>query len=490
MNISLNKTDNVNGIITIEMERADFQENVNKSLNQLKRKANMPGFRPGKVPMGVVKKLYGASVLSEEINKLINSTLTNYIQENKLPLLGEPLPKENSEKELDLEKDEQFTFDFEVGLSPELDLVFDKKDTLPYFKVKLEAELLDKQIDGYKQNFGTYDKVEESAVETDLLKGVAVELENGEPKEGGIVVENAILMPSYIKKDEETKNRFVGANAGDDVLINPSKAYDNEAEIASFLNLPKEEAANVTSDFQFKINEITRFKEAELNQDLFDKVLGEGVVSDEESFRAKIEESLNNQFVPDSDYFFMKEARKMMLDKMGDVEFPEEFLKKWLKLTNENATDELIEKDFPNILNDIKYQLAKEKIIKDNDIKTEPSDVQELATQVAQSQFAQYGMSNLPVDMLKDYVKRMLENEETVNGLFARVVENKIAAWLKENITLDIKEITSKEFSKIIAEENQAVKNDNDDTDAAEEDVQEVDIEEEKETKEEDKAEE
>ncbi|NLA24555.1 MAG: hypothetical protein GX879_06275 [Bacteroidales bacterium] len=175
---------------------------------------------------------------------------------------------------------------------------------------------------------------------------------------------------------------------------------------------------------------------------------------------------------------------------MGDVEFPEEFLKKWLKLTNENATDELIEKDFPNILNDIKYQLAKEKIIKDNDIKTEPSDVQELATQVAQSQFAQYGMSNLPVDMLKDYVKRMLENEETVNGLFARVVENKIAAWLKENITLDIKEITSEEFSKIIAEENQAVKNDNDDTDAAEEDVQEVDIEEEKETKEEDKAEE
>ncbi len=491
MNISLNKTDNVNGIITIEMERADFQENVDKSLNQLKRKANMPGFRPGKVPMGVVKKLYGASVLSEEINKLINSTLTNYIQENKLPLLGEPLPKENSDKELDFEKDEQFTFDFEVGLSPELDLVFDKNDTLPYFKVKLEEELLDKQIDGYKQNFGTYDKIEESAVETDLLKGAAVELENGEPKEGGIVVENAILMPSYIKKDEETKNRFVGANAGDAVIFNPLKAYDNEAEIASFLNLPKEEAAEVTSDFQFKINEITRFKEAELNQELFDKVLGEGVVSDEESFKAKIEESLNNQFVPDTDYFFMKEARKMMLDKMGDVEFPEEFLKKWLKLTNENATDELIVKDFPNILNDIKYQLAKEKIIKDNDIKTEPSDVQELATQVAQSQFAQYGMSNLPVDMLKDYVKRMLENEETVNGLFARVVENKIAAWLKENITLDIKEITSEEFSKITAEENQTVENDNDDTDATEDDdVQEVDVEEEKETKEGDKAEE
>ncbi len=475
MNISLNKTNNVNGIITIEMERADFQENVDKALNQFRRKANIPGFRPGKVPMGVVKKLYQTSVLAEEVNKLISSSLSNYIQENKLPILGEPLPIENSEKELDLEKDEKFSFEFEVGLSPELDIVFDKNDTLPYYKVKLEADLLEKQIDGYKQNYGTYDKIEELAVETDLLKGVAVELENGEPKEGGIVVENAILMPSYIKNDEETKNRFVGANAGDDVIINPSKAYDNEAEIASFLNLPKEEAVKVTSDFQFKINEITRFKEAELNQEMFDKVLGEGVVSDEESFRAKIEESLNNQFVPDTDYFFMKEVKKAMLEKLKDVEFPEDFLKKWLKLTNENATEELIENDFSNILNDIKYQLAKEKIVKDNDIKTEAADVQALATQVAQAQFAQYGMSNLPVEMLQDYVKRMLEKEETVNGLFARVVENKIVAWLKENISIEEKEITSDEFSKMTAEENKPV---DDEEDFQVEAVEELEVEE------------
>ena len=455
MNISLNKTDNVNGVITIELERADFQGNVDKSLNQFRRNANIPGFRPGKVPMGVVKKLYGTSVLTEEVNKLINSSLSDYIRENKLPILGEPLPKENSDKELDLEKDEQFSFEFEVGLAPELDFVFDEKDTLPYYKVKLEEDLLEKQIDGYKQNFGTYDKIEESALETDLIKGVATELENGEPKEDGIVVDNAILMPSYIKKDEEIKARFVGANAGDEVIFNPSKAYDNDSEIGSFLNLPKEEAAEVTSDFKFVINEITRFKEAELNQELFDKVLGEGVVSDEEAFRAKIEESLNSQFIPDADYFFMKEVRKEILEKLKDVEFPEEFLKKWLKLANENATDELIENDFPNILDDMKYQLAKEKILKENDIKTEPSDVQELAAKVAQSQFAQYGMSNLPVEMLQDYVKRMLENEETVNGLFARVVENKVAEWLKENITIDEKEITSEEFSKITAEENQ-----------------------------------
>ena len=500
MNISLNKTDNVNGVITIELERADFQGNVDKSLNQFRRNANIPGFRPGKVPMGVVKKLYGTSVLSEEVNKLINSSLSDYIRENKLPILGEPLPKVNSDKELDLEKDEKFSFDFEVGLAPELDFVFDEKDTLPYYKVKLEEDLLEKQIDGYKQNFGTYDKIEESALETDLIKGVATELENGEPKEDGIVVENAILMPSYIKKDEEIKARFVGANAGDEVIINPSKAYDNDAEIASFLNLPKEEAVNVTSDFKFVINEITRFKEAELNQELFDKVLGDGVVSDEEAFRAKIEESLNDQFVPDADYFFMKEVRKEILEKMKDVEFPEEFLKKWLKLTNEKATDELIESDFPNILDDIKYQLAKEKIVKENDIKTEPSDVQELATKVAQSQFAQYGMSNLPVDMLQDYVKRMLENEETVNGLFARVVENKVAEWLKENITIDEKEITSEDFSKLTAEENkqaqvleESEETENEDEGIelkdAEKDTQEKTVEDKKDTKEEEKSE-
>ena len=455
MNVTLNKTDSVNGVISIEMERADFQGNVDKALNQYRRKASIPGFRPGKVPMGVVKKLYGTSVLAEEVNKLINSSLSNYIQENKLPILGEPLPKEDPEKELDLEKDEKFTFEFEVGLAPEVDLTFDKETALPLYKVELEDELFEKQMEGYKQNFGTYDKIEESAVETDLIKGKAVELENGEPKEDGIVVENAILMPSYIKNDEETKNRFVGANAGDEVIINPKLAYDNEAEIASFLNIDKEDVADVTSDFKFTVEEITRFKEAELNQEMFDKVLGEGVATDEESFRAKVKEELSKQFAPDADYFFMKEVRKAILEKMESAEFPEAFLKRWLKLSNEQATDELIEQDFPNILNDIKYQIAKDKIVTDNDIKTEATDVQELASQVAQSQFAQYGMSNLPPEMLQDYVKRMLENEETVKGLFARVVENKIAAWMKENITLEEIAITSEEFSKLTAAENQ-----------------------------------
>ena len=477
MNVTLNKTDSVNGVISIEMERADFQGNVDKALNQYRRKASIPGFRPGKVPMGVVKKLYGTSVLAEEVNKLINSSLSNYIQENKLPILGEPLPKEDPEKELDLEKDEKFTFEFEVGLTPEFDLTFDKETALPLYKVELEDDLFEKQIEGYKQNFGTYDKIEESALETDLIKGKAVELENGEPKEDGIVVENAILMPSYIKNDEETKNRFVGANAGDEVIINPKLAYDNEAEIASFLNIKKEDVADVTSDFKFSIEEITRFKEAELNQEMFDKVLGEGVATDEESFRAKVKEELSKQFAPDADYFFMKEVRKAILEKMEDAEFPEEFLKKWLKLTNEEATDELIEKDFPNILNDIKYQIAKDKIVTDNDIKTEATDVQELASQVAQSQFAQYGMSNLPAEMLQDYVKRMLENEETVKGLFARVVENKIAAWMKENITLEEIVITSEEFSKLTAAENQQF----------EEAEAEEEVEEEKESEEENK---
>ena len=480
MNVTLNKTDSVNGVISIEMERADFQGNVDKALNQYRRKASIPGFRPGKVPMGVVKKLYGTSVLAEEVNKLINSSLSNYIQENKLPILGEPLPKEDPEKELDLEKDEKFTFEFEVGLTPEFDLTFDKETALPLYKVELEDDLFEKQIEGYKQNFGTYDKIEESALETDLIKGKAVELENGEPKEDGIVVENAILMPSYIKNDEETKNRFVGANAGDEVIINPKLAYDNEAEIASFLNIKKEDVADVTSDFKFSIEEITRFKEAELNQEMFDKVLGEGVATDEESFRAKVKEELSKQFAPDADYFFMKEVRKAILEKMEDAEFPEEFLKKWLKLTNEEATDELIEKDFPNILNDIKYQIAKDKIVTDNDIKTEASDVQELASKVAQSQFAQYGMSNLPAEMLQDYVKRMLENEETVKGLFARVVENKIAAWMKENITLEEIAITSEEFSKLTAAENQQFEEAE-----AEEEIEEV--EEEKESEEENK---
>lgn len=449
MKVSLNKTDNVNGVIAIEIEKPDYQEKVEKSLNQFRNKANIPGFRQGKVPKGIIQKMYGKSILAEEINKLVSNELFSYIKDNDLNILGEPLPNETDEKVIDFDKDETFEFKFDIALSPEFELPLNKKDKLTYYNVKLEDDLLQKQLDSYKENYGTYQKVEEAALESDLIKGTLTEVENGVPKENGQVIENAILMPSYVK-DEEIKNQFIGSNVGDAIVFNPRKAYDNnDAEIASLLQATKDDVKDVNSDFLFEVKEITRYKEAEMNQELFDKVFGEGVVATEEDFKNKIHESLNNQFKPGTDNLFIVEARDLFLAKLKDVAFPDEFLKRWLLASNEGKTTESVEEDYPKIVEDLKFHLAKEKILKDNDIKIESSDVEALASEVAKAQFAQYGMTNLPAEMLENYTKSLLGKEETVRNLYERVGEEKMIGWLKENVKVAEKEITSKEFSEM-----------------------------------------
>ncbi len=458
MKVTLNKTDNVNGIIAIELEKPDYQENVDKSLNQFRHKANIPGFRQGKVPKGIIQKMYGKSVLAEEINKLVSNELYKYIKDNNLNILGEPLPNEEEQKTIDFDKDENFEFKFDVALAPEFELPLNKKDALTYYNVKLEGDLLDKQYDAYKQNYGTYKKVEEAAVETDLVKGKITEIDNGEPKENLLEIENGIIMPSYIK-DEETKKKFVGANVGDSIVFNPKTAYDNNAaEISSLLQISKDDVKEVNSDFTFEIQEVTRYEEAEMNQELFDKVLGEGVVSSEDDFKSKVSEMLNNQFKPAADNLFMKSARELILKKLKDVEFPDAFLKRWLLVANEKNTEETIESDYPKIAEDLKFHLSKEKIVKEQDIKIENTDVEAFAAEVAKAQFSQYGMSNVPADVLENYVKRMLGDQNTVRNMYDQVVENKVMEWLKQTVKVNEKEISSKDFEKLLSEDNETEK--------------------------------
>ena len=453
MKVTLNKTDNVNGIIAIELEKPDYQENVEKSLNQFRQKANIPGFRQGKVPKGIIQKMYGKSILAEEINKLVSNELYKYIKDNGLNILGEPLPNEEEQKTIDFDKDENFEFKFDVALAPEFELPLNKRDTLTYYNVKLEDELLDKQYDAYKQNYGSYKEVEGETVETDLIKGKISEIDNGEPKENLIEIENGIIMPSYIK-DEETKKKFVGVKVGDTVVFNPKTAYDNNAaEIASLLRIAKENVADVDSDFSFEIREVTRYEEAAMDQELFDKVLGEGVAASEEEFKAKITESLNNQFKPAADNLFMKSARELILKKLKDLEFPDVFLKRWLLVANEKNTAETIENDYPKIAEDLKYHLSKEKIVKEQEIKIDNGDLETFATEVARAQFAQYGMSNVPADVLENYAKRMLGDQDTVRNMYDRLVENKVMEWLKQTVKINEKEIPSKDFEKLLSED-------------------------------------
>ena len=453
MKVTLNKPDDVNGVISMSIEKPDYQDKVEKSLSQYRQQANIPGFRQGKVPKTVIRKMFGKSIIADEINKLMSEELEKFIQDNNLKILGQPLLSENS-KTIDFDTDEEFEFNFDVALTPEFEVAINENDELSYNIVKLEDELLEQQLNAYKQNYGKYLKVEESAKDTDLIKGELTELENGEPKADGIVIDNAILMPSYLK-DEETKNKFIGSNANDLIVFNPRQAYDNnEAELASLLQTTKEKVADMNSDFEFNIKEITRYQEAEMDQELFDKVLGENAVTSEEEFKNKIEEILSGQFKPAANNLFMKEARDMFVKKMESVEFPDAFLKRWLITSNEKYKEnpESLENEYPAFLEDLKYYVVKEKIAEKNEIKVESADIEALAAEVAKSQFAQYGMTNLPADVLQNYVHSLLSKEETVRNMYDRVMEDKIGEWLRQNIKVNEVEIASKDFNKILEE--------------------------------------
>lgn len=448
MNVSFINNDSVRGIIRLEIVKSDYADSVEKSLRGLRQKVNMPGFRKGMVPMGMVKKMYGKQALLEEVNKIVSENLFKYIRENNIKVLGEPMSSEAEPSVVDFDRQEDFVFNFDVALAPEININLSKDDTLTYYQVKIDDEMLNKQVEAYTANFGTYDKVEE-VEEKDLVKGTVAELEDGSPKEGGIVVENAVLMPQFIK-DVDEKAKFIGAKNNTVVIFNPNKAFEGaEAEIANFLHVDKAKVAELTGDFSFEITEITRHKNAELNQDLFDKVFGENVVTSEEEFKEKIKEALAEQFTPQSDYKFLLDAREVLLQKAGELKFADDILKRWLILANEKNTAEKIESEYSNILSDLTYQLVKETLIKENNLKLENEDIEGFAKRVAKAQFAQYGMLSVPEDVLDNYSKEMLKNKETVQNIVDRAMDEKLSACLKEKVTIDLKELTVEEFAKL-----------------------------------------
>lgn len=451
MNVSLNNIDATKGIVKLEIVKADYADKVEKSLRSFRQKANVPGFRKGMVPMGMVKKMYGKHVLVEEINKLVSENLYGYIRESKLNILGEPLPNETEQKEINFDTQEDFEFCFDVALAPEIKIELSKNDRVPYYQVLIDDEMVAKQVEAYQANFGSYDQASE-VEEKDLVKGTLAELENGTPKEGGIVVEDAVLMPMYIKEEAE-KAKFIGATANTVVVFNPNTAFEGAAEeIASLLKVDKEAVAGITGDFSFEIKEVTRHKGAELNSELFDKVFGEGVVSSEEEFKGKIREALLEQFTPQGDFKFLTDTRELLVEKAGELAFPEELLKRWLLVANDKNTKEKVDEDYPQIIEDLKYHLIKEALVKENNLKVEDGDIENFAKRVAKAQFAQYGMLSVPEAVLDNYAKDMLKNKQTLQNILDRAVEEKLAGWLKEQVELDIKEVSVDEFNKLFEE--------------------------------------
>jgi len=449
MNIELTNIDAVNATLSVQVAKADYSEKVEKTLRDYRKKANIPGFRPGQVPLGLLKKMYGKSVVAEEVNKLISDTLYNYIKDNNLPVLGEPLPSEKEEEVFNFDGEEDFTFTFDLGLSPDFKVDFTKKDKIKYYAITPDEKMLENQVKSYTGRFGSYLQ-EETVEENDMLKGAAVESDaKGKATEGGLTVENAVLTPAYVK-DKKNQAKFIGAKKGDVITFNPQKAFDNnEAEISSFLKIKKEEVANFTGNISFTIEGITRYKESAIDQTLFDKVFGEGAVKSEAEFMAKIKDGLQETLASDSDYKFGIDLKDAILKKMKNVELPEAFLKRWLLAANKELTPEKLDEEFAQTLDGLRFQLAKDKIAKAKDLKVEPEDINSFAKKVAKAQFAQYGMHSVPDDMLENYAKDMLKNKEAVNSIFERAMEEKVVAAVKDAVTLDIKEISIDDFNKL-----------------------------------------
>lgn len=449
MNITLTNIDPVNAIIKVDIINEDYAPEVEKELKKVRQNANVPGFRKGMVPMGMIKKLYEKSIMFDQVNKMVSTKLYDYIRENKINILGEPLPNTTEQKEINFDEDENFEFCFDIALAPEIKVKLTKRDKLHYYTIKVDDNMIDQQITSFRSNYGTYGEAE-SIEGKDMAKGLLVELdENGSPKEDGIKIEDAVLMPSYMK-DEEEKAKFMGTKKNTVVTFSPFKAYEgNEAELSSLLKITKEEVNQYQGNFTFEITEITRYSEAEINQELFDKVFGPDSVKTEEEFREKVKDMITAQFTPDSDYKFLLDAKKLLEKKAGDVTFPDAFLKRWLLASGKDRTEESIEEDYPKILEDLKFHLIKEDIIKVNEFKLEENELLEYAQRAVRAQFAQYGMANVPEDLLNNYANDMLKKEDTVRGLIDKVMEDKLVAWLKERITLETEEVSSEDFRKL-----------------------------------------
>ena len=447
MNVSQQNTDKLNAVISIEVTKADYQESVNKALRTYGQKANIPGFRKGKVPFGIINKMFGKSVLVEEINKLVSDKLFGYIRENQLNILGEPMPVEN--QEIDFDKQEDFTFNFDIALAPEIKVSLNKDVHVPYYNITVDDDMVNKQIDAFANRYGKQVVVEEVG-EKDLVKGSMVELnEDGTSKEGGIVVESTVVSPYYFKNEDE-KAKFVGAKTGAKVVFNPANTCDaNPAELASMLNIDKAVAADVKSSFEMTIKEITGLKPAEMDQEFFDNVFGKDTVKSEDEFKAKVREFIAMQLAPESNYKFGIDAREVIEKQIGEFDLPDTFLKRWLLATNKERKAETIDDEYTKMLPDLKWHLIKEQIAKDTQLKIEDADLMIMAKNVAASQFAQYGMTGLPDDVLEKYAKEMLDNWETKSNLIDRVTETKILAGIKDAVTLDEKSISSEDFYKM-----------------------------------------
>jgi trigger factor len=446
MKVDYAKIDEVNGEITVTLEEKDYADKVKKQLKEIGKNHAEPGFRPGHVPAGLIQKKYGAAVKYDIINKEVGNAVFDYIKENKLHVLGNPVPQQNEEFSIDAA---DFTLKFKVGIAPEFDTHVNKDLHVPYYTIKVSDEMIDNQDQQFSRRFGKQEPGE--AVDaTALVKGVLTELdENGQPKENGVVVENGIVSPQYFKSDEQ-RELFMGKKVGDVVKFNPAATCDaNATEMASMLNIDKSDVDAHKGDFNMEIKEIIVLKPAEHNQEFFDMVFGADKVHNEDEYRSALKDMISAGLRNDSNYRFTIDARNAIAAAIGELQLPDEVLKDFLKSQNEALNNENIDEEYTRLRPELEWELEKEAIASQLDIKVDEEDLKNTARMMAQSQFAQYGMANVPAETLDRYASDILKDEKARNQVYNQTVDMKLYNGIRASVTVDEKEVDVEEFNDL-----------------------------------------
>jgi trigger factor len=447
MNITRETIDDLNALLKVEVSKADYEENVEKVLRDYRKNANVKGFRPGMVPIGLVRKMYGKAVQLDEINKAVADNIHKYLSDEKIDILGDPLPKENENEHINFDTQEDFVFTFELGLVPQFELNLSKKNKVPEYELDIDKKIKDDYVSNYTRRFGEFVNVGSSG-DKDLLKGDLFSLdENGNIIPGDVPVEETTLSIDVIK-DDKIKKTFLKRKIGDNIDFDLRKAFPNDNEIAGILKKQKEEVTGIEGTFRFQIKNIQRFETASINQDLFDKIYGEGVVKSEDEFNNKIEEEIRMNLKRESDYKLMIDIKKLALDQT-EISLPENFLKRWLVKVNEKTTAEQVEKEFDSFKTDLKWQLIRNKIAKDYDIKISEEELHDEAENITRYQFQQYGLFYATDDQIHNYAHEMLKREDDVRRITDKILEEKAAEKIKELVKLDSKKISIDEFNKL-----------------------------------------
>ena len=448
MNITRTNIDDLNAVLKLSIEKSDYENTVNETLKDYRKKANMPGFRKGMVPAGLIKKMYGKAVLAEEINKILSSELNRYINEENLQILGEPLPNETEQKLIDFDHDENFEFVFDLGLSPIIDIDFEKTGKLPLYEIEIDEEMINNQVEAFQNRFGTNVDAEQSAEKDNLIGSLKQLNDNGDALEGGIQVEEAQVSVAMVK-EQKAKSALLGRKAGDVIKLNPKTAFEDDTHLKQILKIDDVQAEELVSDFELTVSKITTFVPAELNEEMFKKALGpETDAATLEQFREKIGEDLRVNLGYSAEYRFLVDTKEILTNYVS-MQLPVEFLKRWLVYSNEKITREQVDEEFGLFVKDLEWTLIRNRLAKDNNIRVGEADVAALAKETAMMQFRQYGMFNVPDEYLENYAKSILKNEEERHRLVEKKSEMMVLDFIKANAVIEIKKVSQKAFDDL-----------------------------------------